>query len=60
MFVIFFFSFFQIYVSPQLSLASMAVVPSVAILAIIYGRYIKKVTANVQGSLASATNVSIL
>lgn len=48
----------MIYVSPHLSMASMLVVPSVAVLAIIYGRYIKKITSNVQGSLAGATNVA--
>ncbi|GAB1603933.1 ATP-binding cassette sub-family B member 10, mitochondrial-like [Argonauta hians] len=48
----------MIYVSPQLSAASMLVVPSVAMVAIVYGRYVKKITTNVQTSLAESSNVA--
>ncbi|XP_029644906.1 ATP-binding cassette sub-family B member 10, mitochondrial [Octopus sinensis] len=48
----------MVYVSPQLSLASMLVVPPIAMVAIVYGRYVKKITTDVQTSLANSSNVA--
>ncbi|XP_043284876.1 ATP-binding cassette sub-family B member 10, mitochondrial [Venturia canescens] len=41
------------YVSPQLTVMSLAVVPPVAALAVVYGRFVKKISEDVQNSLAS-------
>lgn len=41
------------YVSPQLTIMSLAVVPPVAALAVVYGRFVKKISEDVQNSLAS-------
>ncbi|KAK6182684.1 hypothetical protein SNE40_010309 [Patella caerulea] len=46
------------YVSPKLAAISLAIVPPVAIISIIYGRYIKKITKKIQDSLANATQVA--
>ncbi|KAJ8308440.1 hypothetical protein KUTeg_013314 [Tegillarca granosa] len=48
----------MIYVSPKLAAITMLIVPPVAILSIIYGRYLRKLTKNIQDSLASATQVA--
>lgn len=54
------FFFLKVYVSTKLALFSLAVVPPVAAMSIIYGRYMRGITRRVQDSLASATEVTIL
>lgn len=44
--------------SPQLAVVGLSIVPPVAGLAVIYGRYVRKITQKVQDSLASATQVA--
>lgn len=39
---------FQFYMSPQLALVSLAVVPPVAAMAIAYGRFVRRITQQVQ------------
>ena len=41
------------YVSPQLTIISLAVVPPMAGLAVVYGRFVKRITKEVQNSLAT-------
>ena len=53
-----YFFFFQFYVSPKLAIFGLGVVPPVAMVAIVYGRYVRKITKKVQDSLADATEVS--
>lgn len=40
--------FFQFYLSPQLALVGLAIVPPVAGMAVIYGRFVRKITKSVQ------------
>ncbi|KAK0076457.1 hypothetical protein PV325_000365 [Microctonus aethiopoides] len=40
------------YVSPQLAIVGLSIVPPIAALAIVYGRFIKKISKEVQSSLA--------
>ena len=47
------------YVSAKLALFSLVVVPPVAAMSIVYGRYLRGITRQVQDSLASATQVSV-
>ena len=51
---------FQFYVSPKLALIGLCIVPPVAIMSRIYGRYLRGITKAVQNSLAAATSVSYL
>ncbi len=44
--------------SPKLAVVGLSIVPPVAGLAVIYGRYVRKITKQVQDSLASATQVA--
>ncbi|XP_070577360.1 ATP-binding cassette sub-family B member 10, mitochondrial-like [Ptychodera flava] len=46
------------YTSPQLASVVLAIVPPVAACAVIYGRYMRKITKGVQDSLATATEVA--
>jgi ABC-type multidrug transport system fused ATPase/permease subunit len=46
--------------SPKLSIIALSIVPPVAILSRIYGRYVQNITKQVQDSLADATQVSLL
>ncbi|RUS91673.1 hypothetical protein EGW08_000499 [Elysia chlorotica] len=46
------------FVSSKLALVSLGIVPPVAIGSIIYGRYLRKITKQVQDSLANATQVA--
>ncbi|XP_031341751.1 ATP-binding cassette sub-family B member 10, mitochondrial isoform X2 [Photinus pyralis] len=46
------------YMSPELALVGLAIVPPVAVLAVIYGRFVRRITTNVQDTLAGATQVS--
>ncbi|CAG5126308.1 unnamed protein product [Candidula unifasciata] len=48
----------MLYVSSKLTLISMGIVPPVAVASIIYGRYLRNITKNVQDSLADATHVA--
>ncbi|GFG39550.1 hypothetical protein Cfor_00980 [Coptotermes formosanus] len=46
------------YLSPQLALVGLAIVPPVAGMAVIYGRFVRKITKSVQDSLAAAIHVA--
>uniref|UniRef100_A0A1I8J1Y3 ABC transmembrane type-1 domain-containing protein n=1 Tax=Macrostomum lignano TaxID=282301 RepID=A0A1I8J1Y3_9PLAT len=48
----------MIYVCPRLAAVSLAVVPPVAVLAVVYGRYVKRITLQVQDRLAAATQLA--
>lgn len=48
----------QFYVSPKLTIVALSVVPPVFIVAIAYGRYIRRISKKVQDSLADSTQVS--
>lgn len=48
----------QTFISLKLTLISMGIVPPLAAGAIIYGRYLRKITKKVQDSLAESTHVS--
>ena len=45
------------YVSPPLCLVSLSIVPPIAAMSILYGRYVKNITKQVQDSLAQSTQV---
>ena len=45
--------------SPKLSIIALSIVPPVAIVSRIYGRYVQNITKRVQDSLADATQVNI-
>ena len=51
---------FQFYVSPKLAMIALGIVPPIAAMSIIYGRYVRKITKKVQDSLAEATQVTLL
>ncbi|XP_054262814.1 ATP-binding cassette sub-family B member 10, mitochondrial isoform X2 [Macrosteles quadrilineatus] len=46
------------YMSTELALVGLAIVPPIAAMAIVYGRFVRKITKNVQDSLAEATQVA--
>ncbi|GJQ65040.1 hypothetical protein Trydic_g7194 [Trypoxylus dichotomus] len=46
------------YMSPELALVGLAIVPPIAGVAVIYGRFVRKITKQVQDSLADATQVA--
>ncbi|XP_017768043.1 PREDICTED: ATP-binding cassette sub-family B member 10, mitochondrial isoform X2 [Nicrophorus vespilloides] len=46
------------YMSPKLALVGLAIVPPIAGCAVVYGRFVRKISKNVQDSLAEATNVA--
>ncbi|XP_057377426.1 ATP-binding cassette sub-family B member 10, mitochondrial-like [Daphnia carinata] len=46
------------YMSPQLALVGLSIVPPVAGMAILYGRFVRKISKNVQDALAQATQVA--
>jgi len=48
----------MIYMSPQLALVGLSIVPPVAGMAIVYGRYVRNISKQVQDSLATATQVA--
>ncbi|ELU04240.1 hypothetical protein CAPTEDRAFT_149755 [Capitella teleta] len=48
----------MVYMSPKLTMVAMCIVPPVFILSRYYGRYLQKITKNVQDSLADATQVA--
>ncbi|XP_076464201.1 ATP-binding cassette sub-family B member 10, mitochondrial-like [Babylonia areolata] len=47
----------MVYVSTKLTLFSLGVVPPVAVMSVVYGRYMKSITRQVQDSLADATQL---
>ena len=44
--------------SPKLAVVALSIVPPVALLSRVYGRYVQGITKQVQDSLADATQVS--
>lgn len=46
------------YMSPELALVGLAIVPPIAGAAVVYGRFVRKITREVQDSLADATNIA--
>jgi ABC-type multidrug transport system fused ATPase/permease subunit len=50
----------MLYVSPHLSAVGLVMVPTIALFAVFFGRYIKTISKSVQDRLAQATVVSIL
>ncbi|KAK4887002.1 hypothetical protein RN001_003273 [Aquatica leii] len=46
------------YMSPELAFVGLAVVPPVAILAVIYGRFVRQITKSVQDTLAEASQIA--
>ena len=46
------------YISPQLAMVGLATVPPLAVSAILFGRFIKRLSTKVQDSLAKATDVA--
>ncbi|XP_004365108.2 ATP-binding cassette sub-family B member 10 [Capsaspora owczarzaki ATCC 30864] len=46
------------FMSPKLTLVVLGIVPPVCIVAVLYGRYVKRLTRQVQDSLANATQVA--
>ncbi|BES92880.1 ATP-Hypothetical protein cassette subfamily B [Nesidiocoris tenuis] len=48
----------MVYLSPILALVSLCVVPPVMIIAVFYGRYIRRMTTKTQDALADATQVA--
>ncbi|XP_041073508.1 ATP-binding cassette sub-family B member 10, mitochondrial [Carcharodon carcharias] len=48
----------MLYVSPQLAMFVLGIVPPLAVLAVFYGRYIRRLTGVTQDSLAAATQLA--
>lgn len=48
----------MVYISPHLALVGLTTVPPIAIAAILFGRFIKRLSTKVQDSLAKATEVA--
>jgi len=48
-----------VYVSPNLAGITLIVVPAVAAMSIVYGRFLRKITKEYQDALATATSVSL-
>ncbi|XP_022913291.1 ATP-binding cassette sub-family B member 10, mitochondrial [Onthophagus taurus] len=46
------------YMSPELALVGLAIVPPIAIVGVIYGRFVRKISKAVQDALADATQVA--
>ncbi|XP_026823333.1 ATP-binding cassette sub-family B member 10, mitochondrial [Rhopalosiphum maidis] len=49
---------FMFFVSPKLALVGLSIVPPIAALAVIYGRFVRKITRSVQDSLAVTNQVA--
>lgn len=49
---------FQVYTSPQLAGVSLMIVPPIVIVAMLYGRYVRKITKQVQDTLAESSQVA--
>lgn len=54
-----FHEFEQVFVSPKLAGITLVVVPTVAAMSIVYGRFLRKITKEYQDSLAVATSVRV-
>ncbi|WAR19688.1 ABCBA-like protein [Mya arenaria] len=48
----------SVYTSPKLALIAMGIVPPIVVMSKIYGSYVRKITTQVQDSLAAATSVA--
>ena len=48
----------EVFMSPKLSVIALSIVPPIALLSRIYGRYVQNITKQVQDSLAAATQVT--
>ncbi|KAJ9579752.1 hypothetical protein L9F63_004589, partial [Diploptera punctata] len=46
------------YMSPELAMVGLSIVPPIALMAVMYGRFVRKITKSVQDSLAAATQVA--
>lgn len=46
------------YLSPELALVGLSIVPPLAIMAVVYGRFVRKIAKSVQDSLATAMHVA--
>lgn len=44
--------------SPELALVGLSIVPPIAVAAVVYGRFVRKITKKVQDSLADSTHVA--
>lgn len=44
--------------SPQLALVGLAIVPPIAGVAVVYGRFVRKITKQVQDALANSTHIA--
>lgn len=51
------FLFLKFYVSPKLAVVGLSIIPPIAIVAITYGRFVHKLTQQVNDALADATQV---
>jgi len=49
----------QVFMSPKLSVIALSIVPPIALLSRVYGRYVQNITKQVQDSLADATQVTV-
>jgi len=49
---------FMFFVSPKLALVGLSIVPPIAVLAVIYGRFVRKITRSVQDSLAASNQIA--
>jgi len=49
---------FMFFVSPKLALIGLSIVPPIAALAVVYGRFVRKITRSVQDSLAASNQVA--
>lgn len=56
--IIKFVSVLQFYMSPSLALIGLCVVPPVSVLAVIYGRFVRGITRQLQDSLAETSEVN--
>ena len=48
----------MVYISPQLALIMLSIVPPVAIGAVVYGRFVRKISKQTQDALSDATKVA--
>lgn len=44
--------------SPELAMVGLAIVPPIAAVAVVYGRFVRKITKKVQDALADTTNIA--
>ena len=48
----------MVYISPQLALIMLSIVPPVAAGAVVYGRFVRKISKQTQDALSDATKVA--